>query len=90
MSLATPLQRIAFLGNYPPRLCGIATFTRDLCEAVARESPTSDCFVSSVNDRKEGYSYVPVVRVELQEKDLDSYRRAADFLNFNNADVLSV
>jgi glycosyltransferase involved in cell wall biosynthesis len=30
------------------------------------------------------------VRFELQEKDLDSYRRAADFLNFNNADVLCV
>jgi len=90
VSQATPLPRIAFLGNYPPRLCGIATFTRDLCEAIARESPRSDCFVSSVNDRKEGYGYAPLVRVELQEKDLDSYRRAADFLNFNNADVLSV
>ena len=90
MSLAKPLPSIAFLGNYPPRLCGIATFTRDLCEAIARESKHSDCFVSSVNDRKEGYSYAPLVRCELQEKDLDSYRRAADYLNFNNADVLSV
>jgi hypothetical protein len=32
----------------------------------------------------------PRVRLELLEKDLDSYRRAADFLNFNNADVLCV
>src|SRR5207237_301150 len=42
------------------------------------------------NDRVEGYRYPPRVRFELLEKDLDSYRRAADFLNFNNADVLCV
>ena len=90
MSTPPALQRIAFLGNYPPRLCGIATFTRDLCEAIAHESPSSDCFVSSINDRLEGYNYASLVRCQLQEKDLDSYRRAADFLNFHNADVLSV
>lgn len=49
-----------------------------------------ECLVGAVNDRKEGYEYPPRVRFELLEKDLDSYRRAADFLNFNNADVLCV
>jgi glycosyltransferase involved in cell wall biosynthesis len=83
-------QRIAFLGDYFPRLCGIATFTNDLCEAVASAAPDSDCFVGAVNDRVEGYDYPARVRFELQEKELDSYRRAADFLNFNNADVLCV
>ena len=73
-----------------PRLCGIATFTHDLCEAVAHENPQADCFVGAVNDRAEGYDYPSKVRFELLDKDLDSYRRAADFLNFNNADVLCV
>jgi hypothetical protein len=31
------INRIAFIGNYLPRQCGIATFTTDLCEAVATE-----------------------------------------------------
>lgn len=84
------LPRIAFLGNYPPRLCGIATFTHDLCEAVACAAPDSDCFVGALNDRAEGYAYPARVHFELLEKDLNGYRRAADFLNFNNADVLSV
>jgi len=83
-------QRIAFLGDYLPRLCGIATFTHDLCESVAAASPATDCFVGAVNDRVEGYDYPSRVRFELLEKDLDSYRRAADFLNFTNADVLCV
>jgi len=84
------LRRIAFLGDYPPRLCGIATFTQDVCEAVAGTMPGLDCFVAAVNDRPDGYDYPARVRLELFDKDLDSYRRAADYLNFNNADVLCI
>jgi glycosyltransferase involved in cell wall biosynthesis len=83
-------DRIAFLGGYLPRLCGIATFTHDLCEAVAQATPGSLCFTGAVNDRLDSYEYPLRVRFEIDEKDLDSYRRAADFLNFNNADVLCV
>ena len=83
-------ERIAFLGGFLPRLCGIATFTHDVCEAVAEAAPGSLCFTGAVNDRIEGYDYPPRVRFEMDQKDLDSYRRAADFLNFNNADVLCV
>ena len=57
---------------------------------MAAASPGSECFVGAVNDRLEGYDYPERVRLELQEKELASYRRAADFLNFNNAGVLSV
>ncbi len=81
-------ERIAFLGGYLPRLCGIATFTHDLCEAVAGVAPGSDCFVGAMNDRPEGYAYPQRVRFELDQMDLDSYRRAADFLNFSNAEIL--
>jgi len=82
--------RIAFLGCYVPRKCGIATFTHDVCEAVAAASPSTDCFAGAVNDREEGHDYPARVRFELLEKNLDSYRRAADFLNYNNTDVLCV
>ena len=53
-------------------------------------APGSECFVGAINDRVEGYEYPAHVRFELQEKELDSYRRAADSLNFNNTDVLCV
>lgn len=88
MSNFSPLSRIAFVGDYQPRLCGIATFTKDLCESIANAAPAFECFVGAVNDRLEGYDYPERVRFELQEKELDSYRRAADFLNFNNAEIL--
>ena len=73
-----------------PRLCGIATFTHDLCEAVSKGAPWALCYAGAVNDRTEGYDYPSRVRFELLEKDIDSYRRAADFLNFDNAEVLCV
>lgn len=82
--------RIAFVGGFSPRLCGIATFTHDLCEAVATAAPRSECYAGAVNDRVERYRYPSRVRFELLEKDIHSYRRAADFLNFNNAGVLCV
>ncbi len=81
---------MAFLGNHVPRLCGLATFTRDLCEAVATRAPEAECFAGAINDKPEGYAYPSRVRFEIQEKELDSYRRAADFLNFSNVDVLCV
>jgi glycosyltransferase involved in cell wall biosynthesis len=81
-------QRIAFVGGFEPRQCGIATFTHDLCEAVAAAGPDAECWAGAVNDTPEGYAYPPRVRFELQEKELGSYRRAADFLNFHNVDVV--
>lgn len=83
-------ERLAFLGGFAPRQCGIATFTTDLCEAVSHASPGSECYAGAVNDQTEGYAYPPGVRFELDEGDLGSYRRAADFLNFDNAGVLCV
>ena len=83
-------ERIAFLGDYPPRLCGIATFTADLCEAMVTAAPDAECYAGAVNDRAGPYAYPPRVRFELDEKELDSYRRAADFLNFDNAEILCV
>jgi glycosyltransferase involved in cell wall biosynthesis len=81
---------IAFLGDYIPRRCGIATFTADICESIAAEFPAAKCIVGSVNDRPEGYDYPSRVRFELAEQELDSYGRAADFLNINNVEVVSV
>ena len=84
----SPISRIAFIGNYLPRQCGIATFTTDLCEAIAAEHSDTTCIAVPVNDVEDGYAYPPRVRFELTEKDLESYRRAADFLNINSVDLV--
>ncbi|MGO4879657.1 MAG: glycosyltransferase family 4 protein [Bryobacteraceae bacterium] len=83
-------RTVAFLGNYLPRKCGIATFTSDLLGAVAARHPHSRCFAVAVNDMDGCYQYPPVVQHEIEEQDLESYRRAAVFLNTSDVDVVSV
>ncbi len=90
MQSVSDIHKVAFVGNYLPRKCGIATFTTDLCNAVDRLGPRFECAVVSVNDLAEGYSYPPEVRFEMQEQHLPSYQQAADFLNLTNADVVCV
>jgi len=82
------IKRVAFVGDYLPRQCGIATFTTDLCEAIAAGHPEASCIALPVNDIEGGYAYPPRVRFELTEKDIRSYSRAADFLNINNVDLV--
>ena len=64
------IRKVAFLGDYLPRKCGIATFTTDLLAAVAAEFPQTQCFAVPVNDLEGGYEYPEVVRFEIEEQDL--------------------
>ena len=80
--------RIAVVGNYLPRRCGIATFTTDLCDAIHAAYGATELLALPVNDTPEGYSYPARIRFELSQDELASYRQAADFLNFSNIDLV--
>src|SRR6185436_18325577 len=84
------IRTIAMLGNHLPRHCGIATFTTDLSQAIACERSDLECFVLAMNDPGVRHAYPPRVRFEIAEGDVSAYRRAADFLNVNGVDVVSV
>jgi glycosyltransferase involved in cell wall biosynthesis len=90
VSNTSEFRKIAFVGDYLPRKCGIATFTSDLLEGIAAGHPKAECLVVPVNDREDGYEYPDVVRFEVEEQDLSSYQRAADFLNISNVDLVSL
>jgi glycosyltransferase involved in cell wall biosynthesis len=80
---------IAFVGDYVPRACGIATFTHDLAESLARLTAGSQpVIVVSMNDRPEGYAYPDRVKFEVRQEYSIDYSRAADFLNFSHVDVV--
>jgi glycosyltransferase involved in cell wall biosynthesis len=81
-------SRIAVIGNHLPRQCGIATFTTDLCAAISAEYGTARLLALPVNDTDEGYDYPARVRWSLTQDDLTSYQQAAEFLNFNNIDMV--
>ncbi|MGZ5443490.1 MAG: glycosyltransferase family 4 protein [Thermoanaerobaculia bacterium] len=84
------IRRVAVLGNHLPRQCGIATFTTDLSEAIAAVGTDLDCFVLAMNDGRHHHAYPGRVRFELADNDPRAYLRAADFLNVNAVDVVSV
>ncbi|MFN2442563.1 MAG: glycosyl transferase family 1, partial [Thermoanaerobaculia bacterium] len=90
MNESRTIRRVALLGNHLPRRCGIATFTTDLSEAIAAVSPELDCFVLAMNDAGHRHAYPGRVRFELADHDIGAYTRAADFLNVNAVDALSV
>src|SRR5437868_10963134 len=81
-------SRIAVIGNYLPRQCGIATFTTDLCDAISAEHGSARLSAVPVNDTDSGYAYPERVRLALHQDDLSSYEQAAEFLNFTNFDLV--
>src|ERR1017187_8722256 len=80
--------RIAVIGNHLPRQCGIATFTTDLCNAIAAEYGAAQLSVVAINDGQSSYVYPKRVRFEIREGDLASYRETAEFLNARNVDLV--
>ena len=90
ISRSAQFGKIAFIGNYVPRRCGIATFTADLCESVAYEAPDVECLTAAMNDTVEGYDYPDRVRFEVAQNDLDEYRQLVDFLNLSQVDLVCI
>ena len=84
------LKRVAFIGNYLPRKCGIATFTSDLAEAFSEQFPEIQIMTLAMNDTEEGYAYPPQVRYEINQDDRFDYEHAAHFLNQQMVDVISL
>jgi glycosyltransferase involved in cell wall biosynthesis len=82
------LQRMAFIGNYLPRRCGIATFTQDLHRAVSAARPDAETCVVAMTDAEQTYDYPPAVRFEIHDETIDDYIRAAEFLNGAGFDVV--
>lgn len=82
--------KIALIGSYLPRKCGIATFTSDLFRAVTTQFPETECIVLAINDIAVGYNYPSEVRFEIYRSDVASYQRAADFLNIEAVDLICV
>ncbi len=89
MELLKIPKAIAVIGNYIPRRCGIATFTTDLCEALAEGLPDPEKVIAvAMDDVPEGYKYPERVKFQVMENVIRDYINAADFLNLNQIDMV--
>ncbi len=84
------VSRIALIGNSPPRLCGLATFTRDVRAAMVASFPEVALDLYAMNDPDGSYDYGPEVCCAIDQDDLPSYRLAAQRINDSKADVVLV
>lgn len=82
------IKSVALIGSYPPRQCGIATFTSDLAATIVDNDPDIDCIITAMNDRREGYVYPSAVKFQISQEKLNEYHLAAAFLNLRNPDVV--
>ncbi len=81
-------SKIAVIGNYLPRRCGIATFTTDLCNALAAELQNDDNVVTfAMNDIPEGYDYPERVKFTIRANVPADYFWAVDYMEVNQYDV---
>lgn len=79
MNPPLPSRPFAFLGNYVPRRCGIATFTHSLVHAVADRA---ECLVAAIEDGADpAVDHPPEVGLRIDRDDPASYLEAADALN---------
>ncbi|HEV2442557.1 MAG TPA: glycosyltransferase family 4 protein [Steroidobacteraceae bacterium] len=84
------LGRFAFVGNSLPRRCGIATFTTDLQQAIERLPPYEPSGIVAMTDHDRAYDYPPTVRLQIDDRRLGDYERAADVLNRARCEVVSL
>lgn len=71
------------LGTYPPKQCGIATFSMDLRRSLTKAG--HKVLVAAVSDQEYEYQYGPEVLVQIAQHDKSDYLRAASHINSNPA-----
>ena len=82
---------IAFLSSFPPRACGIATFTADLADAVDRAQPEAmPAQVIAIQPEGQSYRYGPRVRWTIERDLRSSYEEAAAAINHAPVQVVSI
>jgi glycosyltransferase involved in cell wall biosynthesis len=84
-------MKIAFIGTYPPRECGIGTFTQNLFSAMTNRGKDSrkqhEGIVIAMDDQQDSYDYSDDVQLTIRQEQQGDYMEAARFINLSGADV---
>ncbi len=85
------MMKLAFIATYPPRKCGIGTFTRNLFHSIInKEGPEDkqiDGFVVALNDHDQKYDYPKEVKYIIRQEHQRDYLKAAKSINISGADI---
>ncbi len=82
--------RVGFVSTYPPRECGIASYTRNLSLALLMRGHVRENVVVAINEEGGNLYSDKNVRGTIDQHDRESYLAAAKFLNDSNVSITSV
>ena len=84
----TAIKKLALIGNFLPRQCGIATFTTDVYQAMRTRFPDIAVDVYAMDDRPGAYDYPAEVSCAIDQDDLSAYLSAARRIEASGADAI--
>ncbi|HEX8486046.1 glycosyltransferase family 4 protein [Sphingomonas sp.] len=84
------IERLALIGNFLPRKCGLATFTTDVYTAMRARFPDVAVDVYAMDDHPGRYAYPPAVTAAIPQDDLSAYVDAARTIEESGADAIWV
>jgi len=82
--------QVGFVSTYPPRACGIATYTRDLARALLLRDQIENYLVVALNQENGNRYSDRNVRGTIYQHQLESYLTAADFLNASDVELVNI
>jgi len=91
LAATEPKVRAIYVSTYPPRECGIATYTRSLTKAINVLNPLYLADIIAIDDEKSGgepHTYPWEVKNKIDQEDLQSWLIAADYINQSSAEVV--
>lgn len=83
-------KRVAYLSSYPPRECGIATFTKDLVDAIDELDEFRPSAVIAVNEKETIYNYDRRVKWQIEPDSVDDYVQVASRINSSDFDLVNL
>ena len=84
------MNKIVYVSSYPPRECGIATFTKNLVAATNKLGILRNPLIVAMNEKETIYNYDRFVRYQIRRDFPEDYVKAAEYVNSSKADLVNL